>query len=187
MMIYRLVVGLAALALVLGLILLSGPPREAVVTSAAGAPAPDPGYSAMDARLVQTGPDGKPLYTLDAAQISQQADQSTVQLEKVRMGFRTANGEQWTAHAARGELGQDTGVVQLDGDVRVDGLMPGSQDQAQIATEHLAFDTRAQVVSTLEPVTLTVSGHELHARGLVARLKEGRVQLESAVHGSYTP
>jgi LPS export ABC transporter protein LptC len=186
-MIYRAVALLAALALVVGLVLLSGPQREAVAPSAAGAPARDPGYAARGARLVQTGADGEPLYTLDAAQISQQPDQTTVQLTQVQMGFRAAGGEQWTARAERGELGQDTGVVQLDGSVHVAGLLPGTRDQAEITTEHLAFDTHTQVVTTPDPVTLLVSGRELHGQGLVARLKEGRVQLESAVHGSYLP
>jgi len=184
-MIYRLVAALAVVALIVGVVLLSGGQREAAAPSASGAPAPDPGYSALGARLVQTGPDGAPLYTLDAARISQQPDQSTVQLEQVQMGFRAASGDQWTARAARGELGEASGVVQLDGGVHVAGLLPGTQDNAEISTEHLSFDTRAQVVQTPELVTVTVSGHELHARGLTAHLKEGRVQLESAVHGSY--
>lgn len=184
---YRVVAVLAVLALIVGVVLLSGPQRETVAPSAAGAPSHDPGYAASDARLVQTGADGAPLYTLDAAQITQLADQSTVQLEKVQMGFRTANGDRWTAHAQRGELGQSTGIVQLDGSVQVAGLLPGTDDQAEISTEHLSFDTRSQVVTTPDPVTLTVSGQELHARGLVAQLKQGRVQLESAVHGSYSP
>jgi lipopolysaccharide export system protein LptC len=186
-MIYRAVALLAVVALIVGLVLLSGPQREAVTPSTSGAPLRDPGYAALDARLVQTGPDGQPLYTLDAARISQRPDQSTVQLQKVQMGFRAASGDQWTARAARGELGQDTGIVQLDGDVEVAGPVPGTQDRAEISTEHLAFDTRTQVVTTADPVTLTVSGHELHARGLIASLKEGRMQLESAVHGSYLP
>jgi LPS export ABC transporter protein LptC len=186
-MIYRALVLLAGLSLIAGLLLFSGPQREAVAPTTAGVAASDPGYAALNARLVQTGPDGQPLYSLDAARISQQPDDDLVQMTQVRMGFRTATGEQWTAHADRGQLGQDTGVVQLDGNVHVAGLLPGSQDQAEIATERLSYDTRAQVVATPEPVTLTVSGRELHAEGLQARLKEGRVQLESAVHGSYLP
>jgi LPS export ABC transporter protein LptC len=186
-MIYRAVALLAIIALVVGLIVLSGSPREAVAPSAAGVPAHDPGYAALGARLVQTGADGQPLYSLDAARISQQPDEPTVQMTQVKMGFRAASGEQWTARADRGELGQDTGVVQLDGGVHLAGLVPGSQDQAEISTEHLSFDTRAQVANTSEPVTLSMAGRELHAHGLVARLKEGRVQLESAVHGSYLP
>jgi LPS export ABC transporter protein LptC len=185
--IYRLVVVLAVLALIGGIVFLSGAPREAAAPSAAGAPVRDPGYAASNARLVQTGPDGQPLYTLDAARISQQPDQTTVELSDVQMGFRATGGEQWTARAAHGALGQDTGVVELDGSVHVAGLLPGTQDPAEIATEHLAFDTRTQIASTADPVTLSVSGRELHATGLIARLKEGRVQLESAVHGSYLP
>jgi LPS export ABC transporter protein LptC len=186
-MIYRAVALLAVVALIVGIVLLSGPQREVVAPSTSGAPVHDPGYAALNARLVQTGPDGEPLYSLNAAQISQQPDQSTVQLQKVQMGFRAASGDQWTARAARGELGQDTGIVQLDGDVQIAGLLPGTQDETRISTEHLSFDTRTQIASTPDAVTLTLSGHELHATGLIARLKEGRVQLESAVHGSYRP
>ena len=185
-MIYRLVAVLAVLALIVGVVLLSGTRREAAAPSAAGALPPDPGYAARTAHLVQTGPDGAPLYSLDAAQITQQPEQSSVQLLEVQMGFRAAGGERWTARAEHGELGQDTGVVQLDGAVRVDGVLPGTQDPAEFATEHLSFDTRTEVATTRDAVTLTVSGHELHALGLTARLKEGRVQLESAVHGSYS-
>jgi LPS export ABC transporter protein LptC len=185
--IYRLMAVLAVVALVVGLIVLSGGTRETAAPSALGAPVHDAGYAALNARLVQTGADGQPLYSLDAARISQRPDDATVQMTQVQMGFRASGGEQWTARAERGELGQDTGVVQLDGSVHLSGLLPGTEDQAEIATEHLAFDTRAQVASTSEAVTLTMSGRELEAHGLVARLKEGRVQLQSAVHGSYTP
>src|SRR5215472_10061308 len=185
-MIYRLVVVLAGLSLVVGLVLLSGPQRGVVVT-ATGAAAYDPGYAALGAHLVQTGADGQPLYSLDAARINQQPDDDTVRLTQVHMGFRAASGQEWTAHADRGELGQDTGVVQLDGDVHVSGLLPGTQDQAEITTDHLSFDTHTQVVTTPDPVTLAMSGRELHAKGLVARLKEGRVELESGVHGAYLP
>jgi len=185
-MIYRLVVVLAGLSLVVGLVLLSGPQRGVVVT-ATGAAAYDPGYAALGAHLVQTGADGQPLYSLDAARINQQPDDETVALTQVHMGFRAANGQVWTARAEHGELGQDTGVVQLEGDVHVAGVLPGTQEEAEIATDHLSFDTHTQVVTTPDPVTLTMSGRELHAKGMVARLKEGHVQLESAVHGSYLP
>jgi LPS export ABC transporter protein LptC len=185
--IYRLVVVIAVLALIGGVVFLSGSPREMVAPNAAGAPARDPGYAARGARLVQTGSDGQPLYTLDAAEISQQPDQTTVELSDVQMGFRATGGEQWTARAEHGALGQDTGIVELDGSVHVAGLLPGTQDPAEIATEHLSYDTRTQIASTTDDVTLSVSGRELHATGLIARLKEGHVQLESAVHGSYLP
>jgi LPS export ABC transporter protein LptC len=175
------------LALAVGMVLLSGPRQDSSAPTASGAPRHDPGYSALKAHLVQTGVDGRPLYTLDAARIQQQPDQGTVQLQEVRLTFHDANGNDWTASSAQGELAQDSGVVQLEGSVHVAGKLPGSDDPAEISTEHLAFDTNAQVVATRDPVTLVMSGRELNAQGMVASLKERHVQLESAVHGSFLP
>ena len=185
-MTYRLVALLALLVLTLGLVLLSAPQRESSAPSG-GAPLHDPGYSALEARLVQTGPDGRPLYTLDATEIQQQPNQDTVELEQVKLGFRDANGNDWTARAAHGELAQGSGVVRLAGSVHVTGTLPGTEGSTEISTEHLAFDTKTEVVTTRDPVTVVMSGRELNARGLVASLKERHVQLESAVHGSFLP
>lgn len=186
-MIYRLLGLIALLALLAGVFMLSGPQRSPALPTTAGQTAHSPGYAALNAQLVQTGPDGRPLYTLDAAQIREQPDNNTVLLDQVQMGFRDSSGGEWTARAQRGELGQDTGVVQLDGDVHVVGTLPHSQDPAEISTEHLAFDTRAQVITTHDPVTFNVAGHQLDGTGLTASLKEHRVQLESAVHGTFPP
>ena len=185
-MIYRLLAILALVALIVGVVVLSGPQRESPAPATVG-PLHDPGYAARKARLIQTGPDGQPLYTLDAAQIQQQPNQGTVDLQQVLLGFRDTSGNPWTARADRGHLAQGSGVVQLEGDVRVVGALPDSGEPAEISTEHLVFDTQAQIVTTHDPVTLLMSGRKLHAQGLVASLKERHVQLESAVHGSFLP
>jgi lipopolysaccharide export system protein LptC len=186
-MIYRLLVPVALLALIAAVIALSGPQRSPALPTEVGQTAHEPGYAALNAQLVQTGPDGKPLYTLDAAQIREQPGNNTVLLDQVQMGFRDSSGGEWTARAQHGELGQDTGVVQLDGDVHVVGTLPHSQDPAEITTQHLAFDTRAQVATTHDPVVFDVAGHRLHGTGLMVSLKEHRVQLESDVHGTFPP
>jgi LPS export ABC transporter protein LptC len=184
-MIYRLAALAALLALIVGLVLLTAPQPESVARAATGQPLHDPGYSAQQARLVQTGADGLPVYTLDAAQIQQRPDSGLVELQQVRLGFRDVEGNQWTARAAHGQLAQGSGVVQLDGDVHVDGTLPGTGEPTEITSEHLAFDTNAQVVTTQSPVTIVMSGRELQARGLVASLNERHVHLESAVHGTF--
>jgi LPS export ABC transporter protein LptC len=184
-MIYRLAALAAVVALIVGMVLLTAPRPESVARAATEQPLHDPGYSAQQARLVQTGVDGRPIYTLDADQIQQRPDRGLVELQQVRLGFRDTEGNQWTARAARGELAQGSGVVQLAGDVHVSGTLPGSGEPTEITSEHLAFDTNAQVVTTQAPVTIVMSGRELQARGLVANLKERRVHLESEVHGSF--
>ena len=186
-MIYRLLPVLALVTLIIGVIVLSGPQREPAATATVGEAVRDPGYAARNARLVQTGPDGEPLYTLNAAQIRQEPDEGRVDMQQVQLGFRDAAGNYWTARGAHGVMGQDTGVIELDGAVHVTGVVPGTQDSADISSERLSFDTHQQVVTTHDPVQVIMSGRRLEAQGLVANLKERRVQLESAVHGSFLP
>jgi LPS export ABC transporter protein LptC len=186
-MIYRLLPVLALLALIIGVVVLSGPQREPAAAATIAEAVRDPGYAARNARLVQTGPDGAPLYTLNAAQIRQEPDEGRVDMQQVQLGFRDAAGNNWTARGAHGAMGQQTGVIELDGAVHVSGIVPGTQDTTDISSEHISFDTNAQLVTTHDPVTVIMSGRRLEAQGLVADLKERHVQLESAVHGSFLP
>jgi len=186
-MISRLLPLLAVVVLIIALVVFSGGQRETATVTTAPGPPHDPGYSARDARLVQTGADGAPMYTLDAAQIQQQPNRGIIDMRQVQLGFRDTSGNQWTAHAQRGELGQETGVVMLYGDVHVSGIVPGTQDAIEIMSQRLEFDTNAQVASTQEPVTILMSGRKLDATGMIASLKDRRVQLESTVHGTFLP
>jgi lipopolysaccharide export system protein LptC len=178
---------LALAGLIIGIVALSGGQREPATATPVAGPPHDPGYSALNARLIQTGADGQPIYTLDAAQIQQQPNQSTVDMQQVQLGFRDDTGNHWTAHSKSGELGQNTGIVELDGDVHVSGTVPGTQDAMEILSERLAFDTHAQLVTTADPVTILMTGRKLDATGLSASLKERVVQLESNVHGTFLP
>jgi LPS export ABC transporter protein LptC len=147
----------------------------------------EPGYAARDAKLVQTGPDGHPLYTVDADVIRQQPNDNTIELEHATLGFRDTNGAPWTARGEQGKVGQDTGTVELSGNVHVNGSPQGTFQPAEIVTDRLAFDTNTKIASTREPVTLTWSGQEIKGRGMRATLNDGRVQLESAVRGVAVP
>jgi lipopolysaccharide export system protein LptC len=186
-MTYRLLGILAFVALIVGAFVLSGGQRDSATQVTVEDSMPDPGYSARKAHMVQTAADGHPLYTLDAAQVQQQPGQETVTLQQVQFAFRDDSGNEWTARAHQGELSQDSGIVKLSGAVHVNGTLPGADEPADLTTEHLAFDTHAQVLTTADPVTLVMSGRKLDATGMRADLKEGRVQLESAIHGTYLP
>ena len=78
-------------------------------------------------------------------------------------------------------------MVELSGDVHVNGTPPGTLRPAEIVTNLLAFDTNTKIASTQDPVTVTWSGQELKGKGMRAALNDGRVQLESAVHGIGVP
>jgi lipopolysaccharide export system protein LptC len=185
-MIYRIFAALVFIVVIGGTIYFGGSQTSAIAPTVVEEPH-DPGYAAHDAKLVQTGPDGNPLYTVDADLIRQQPNDNTVQLENARLGFHDSNGSLWTARGDQGEVGQNTGVVELSGDVHVNGTPQGSLQPAEMATERLAFDTNSKIATTHDPVTLTWSGQVIKGKGMRAALNEGRVQLESAVHGMAVP
>jgi LPS export ABC transporter protein LptC len=182
-MIYRVFAVLVFIVVIAGTVVWGGQQSETAPTTIEE-PLRDPGYAARDARLVQTGPDGHPLYTLDADVIRQLPDKDTVELSQAKLGFYDTTGNLWTAHGEHGEVGQNSGVVELSGNVHVAGLLPGSRQTGEIATERLSFDTQTSVVNTRAPVTLTLPGQLIKATGLHGTLKDGRVQLESRVRGT---
>ena len=186
-MTYRLIAILAFGALLVGVVVISGGERQGAVPVAVEEAPPDPGYSARKAHLIQTGPDGSPTYTLDADEVQQQPRSGLIDMSQVVMGFKDSSGDRWTARGDHGQLEQNTGIVKLEGAVRVSGVVPGTEDPAEITTEHASFDTNTQIVDSRDPVTLLMTGRKLNATGLVLNLKERQLQLESSVHGTYHP
>ncbi|MFZ0501699.1 MAG: LPS export ABC transporter periplasmic protein LptC [Steroidobacteraceae bacterium] len=185
-MIYRILAILTIVAVIVASILLS---RQQSATPAATAVQPnewDEGYSAQNAQLVETGADGLPLYTLNAATMRQLPNADQVQLTQVQMTFRDPNGDPWTATADRGEVEQGSQHVQLAGDVHISGTIAGAAGEAQLFTATLSVDLRTDLVNTKDPVQMLWGGRQLSSTGVVANLKDDRVQLESAVHGTYS-
>lgn len=184
-MIYRLFAVLTIVAIIVASLLLSRQQSTAPASTSVEQNSFNEGYSASDARLVETGVDGHPLYTLNAATIRQLPNDGQVQLTQVQMSFRDADGNPWTVTADSGELEQAAQQVQLAGNVHVSGTLTAS-GPAQISTPALSVDIRNDIVSTKEPVQMTWSGRPLSSVGLIANLKDHRVQLESAVHGTFS-
>jgi len=184
-MMYRLFAVLTIVAIIVASLLLARQQSAAPAATAVQESTAEQGYSARDARLVQTGDRGTPLYTLDAATIRQLPNERQVRLTRVRLSFRDSDGNLWTATSDRGELEQATQQVELAGNVLVCGAPPGDHGPAQIATQAVSVDIRDAIVSTRDPVTLLWSGRRLSAVGLTADLKDHRVDLESAVHGTF--
>lgn len=184
-MIYRLFAVLTIVAVIVASLLLARQQNTAPATTAVQDSGGGEGYSAHGAQLIQTGADGRPLYTLNAATIRQLPNERQVQLTQVQLSFRDSDGTLWTATSDSGELEQSAQHVQLTGDVHVSGAPPGDRGPAQITTATLSVNIRGAIVSTRDPVTLLWSGRQLNAVGLIANLKDHRVDLESAVHGTF--
>ncbi len=92
-MIYRILAVLTIIAVIVASIFLSQQQGATPAATTVQANEWDEGYSAQNAKLVETGVDGLPLYTLNAATIRQLPNQDQVQLTQVQMSFRDANGD----------------------------------------------------------------------------------------------
>jgi len=189
-MIYRTFVVLVFIAVIVGSVMLGRQQPEAVSTTTVDNATADLGYSARQARMIETGADGHPLYSLDASLIKKPPGTTQIQLQQVRLGFRDASGDQWTGTADSGLAQQDVGEVgkvELSGNVQVSGVLPGTRTQVNISTDTLSVDTRAETVATDDPVTFTAPGARMTAKGFSTSLNDGLVHLKSDVHGTYSP
>lgn len=186
-MIFRVLATLLVIAIIVGSFFLGGEQREATATTTTlDASGSELGYSARNATLVETGIDGLPVYTLNADVIRQHPGDG-VEFEQVQMSFRDNEGQLWKGRADRGELTTETGKVELNGNVHVNGQLPGSSLVTDLATEQLSVDTHEDIIATAEPVTINSIGRQLKSKGFLAELEKNHLVLESNVRGTYDP
>jgi len=171
-------------------------------TDTANAIAPDPGYAARDAQLIETGYDGRERYRLNARVIRQRTESGVIELEELAMNYHVessgqlpgesapaarASADVWHLTSDHGEVRANGDDVELTGNVRIVGPAPGTGEPLSLTTESMRINTPTQFIETSAPVKLRWSGHELDARGMQADLKAGKLRLESDVNGHFYP
>jgi len=169
---------------------------------AAAVTAPDPGYAARDAEIIETGYDGRERYRLKARMIRQQLDGSIIELEHLEMHYHpgaqapvpgeapvsaAAASEIWHLTSDYGRVRANGDDVQLTGNVVVTGTTPGAGEPMTLSTRSLSIHTPTEYIETKDPVIWRWSGHELTGVGMQADLKAGKLRLESDVHGEFSP
>lgn len=183
----RLITLLVVLVLVGGLYLFSRDPGVADTQQSPDRPTEVPGYAAKNAEVIETGDDGRAMYTLLATQVRQHPNDNRVQLDSPRMTFVASDGNTWHVKAKSGQIREDGAHVELYGDVHVNGLLPGAEAPAIIDTSILSFDTKKEIVTTHAPVSIDWNGRKLSGTGLTAKLPDHQIKLESRIHGSFLP
>ncbi len=171
-------------------------------TDDTSAMAPDPGYAARDAQVIETGYDGRERYRLNARVIRQRTESGVIELEELSMNYHIQSedklpgasapaaitpGDIWHLTSDRGQVRANGDDVELNGNVRVVGPSPGGGEPLSLTTESMRINTPTEFIETSAPVKLRWSGHELDARGMQADLKAGTLRLESDVNGHFYP
>lgn len=145
------------------------------------------GYYLTGIGLEDFGDDGRMQLALQAATAREEPLSGVVMLREVVVDYHALAGESWHLTAAEAHVPRGADAVEFSGDVHMTGR-PGDQSgPAELSTARLTFDTSTEHAETRDPVTLAFGRHLMHARGLQVDLKAGSLQLESEVHGLFTP
>jgi LPS export ABC transporter protein LptC len=185
-MLFRVFTVLAVLALCVSTWILSSSARRPQ-TQTDAKQADLPGYYLKNAVLTDYDLAGEPSIRIEAERIDQIAHGNEVALYNVRVSYQAPNGQSWlmvgdTAHVQPGGK-----VVDVTGNVRLQGEPAGSEGLTVVHTDTLRYDVPDAEVSTKSDVRIEFAQHTLTAHGLNANLKERTMRLESKVNGRFHP
>jgi LPS export ABC transporter protein LptC len=152
--------------------------------AAADVESTEPGYIATNADLIETDDDGHALFRLDAERIEQPTPQGIIFLTAPKLDYQPEAGNHWKLSAQRGQLPQDASTAELAGAVHADGRPTGSNALMHIVTDQLHLDMKQQLATTTAKVRVDWAGNSLRGRGMIADIKNDRLQLAADVHGA---
>jgi lipopolysaccharide export system protein LptC len=184
--IFRIFTVLAVIALAVSTWILSSPGRQPGAATGA-AHAERPGYYLKNALLTDYDAGGDPSIRIAAQRIDQIGGGSEVELHDVRVDYQAPNGQVWFMVGDNARVQPGGRLIDLSGNVRLQGMDRGAAGQAVIRTDTLHYDVADAIASTKSDVRIDFGQHTLGARGLVANLKEHNMRLESRVNGRFHP
>ena len=185
-MLFRLITLLAILVLAVISWILSSPahrPQSQIDAKQADLP----GYYLKNAVLTDYDLTGEPSVRIEAERIDQIAHGNEVALYNVRVAYQAPNGQSWVMVGDVAHVQPGGKVVDVTGNVRLQGEATGHEGAAVIHTDTLSYDVPDAVASTHSDVRIDFAQHTLTAHGLSANLKERTMRLESKVNGRFHP
>lgn len=144
------------------------------------------GYYLKSARILGTGSDGGLLYEIEAERVEQVGD-DRVSLTHVRISYSPQSDVPWTVSADTATISQFEQRVLLRGHVRAVSQEGFSASETEIRTQYLELDPENFLAETDQRVQIRIGERSLTATGMLASLKENRLELKSNVSGKFVP
>jgi lipopolysaccharide export system protein LptC len=183
---FRIFTVLAVVALGISTWILSSPahrPRQGPQASQAELP----GYYLKNAVLTDYDAAGLPTIRIEAQRIEQIAHTPAVTLFDVRVNYRASNGQNWVLFGDQAQVRPGGKIVDVAGNVRLQGERSGTSPAAVVHTDSLSYDVTDAVATTDHDVHIDFGAQRLSAHGLVVDLKERTMRLTSRVYGRFQP
>jgi LPS export ABC transporter protein LptC len=185
-MLFRFFTVLAVVALGISTWILTSPARRPQ-TQVDAKQADLPGYYLKNTVLTDYDLAGDPGIRIEAERIDQIAHGSEVVLYNVRVAYQAPNGQSWVMVGDVAHVQPGGKVVDVSGNVRLQGEPTAGEGAAVIHTDTLSYNVPDAVASTQSDVRIDFARHTLTAHGLNANLKERTMRLESKVNGRFHP
>ena len=146
-----------------------------------------PGYYLKAAVLQGTDITGQLLYNVAADLAEEHPKENQILLSKVRVNYRPTAEIPWDISSERGVALLDQSFIDLFGQVELASVPQPPETKTVIFTESLSLKPDQFVAETTERVRIEMGGRQLRATGLVAYLKDDRLELKSNVNGQFRP
>jgi len=185
-MLFRIFTVVAVAALAVSTWILSSPAHRPKLNVVAGK-GELPGYYLKNAVLTDFDTAGAPTIRIEAERIDQIAHTPEVELHAVRVKYLAPNGQDWVMFGDTAHVQPGGKVVDVAGNVRLQGETTDRSPTAVVTTDALTYDVVNSIAATKSDVRIDFGIHTLTAHGLVANLKERTMRLESKVNGRFQP
>lgn len=144
------------------------------------------GYYLKSARILGTGPDGSLLYEIQADHAEQQEDER-ISFTDVMINYSPQSDVPWVVNADTATMHKDEQRVFLRGHVTAVSRQGFSGTDTEIRTQYLELDPDNYLAETDQRVQIRIGARSLTATGMLASLKENRLELISNVSGKFVP
>lgn len=144
------------------------------------------GYYLKTARILGTGENGKLLYQIEAGHAEQQSDER-IEFTDVRIRYSPESDIPWTVVADAATLNENNPRITLRGHVRATSNSAAGDNETEIRTQYLELDPERFLAETEQRVQIRVGARSLTATGMLASLKDDRIELKSNVRGKIAP
>ena len=144
------------------------------------------GFYLRAARILGTGPDGQPLYEVEAEYAKQRGD-SKIEFDNVRVIYTPESGVPWVLNADSALISNDQQLLILEGHVIAVGTDGLDGQVTEIRTPYLELMPEQYIAETDERVQVRIGARSLTATGMLASLQENQFRLKSNVSGKFVP
>lgn len=144
------------------------------------------GYYLEGVRILGTDSAGSLLYEIRADYAEQQSDER-IRFSEVIVEYTPDTDIPWTISADTALLAPDEHRVLLEGNVRAVSEKGFSGDETEVVTASLSFDPELSVVETDDRIRIRIGNRSLTGTGMLASLKDNRMEIRSNVSGRFIP